>query len=270
MDDFGAHLREARERQGVGLRQIATATKISMAVLEALERNDFSRLPGGIFSRAFVRAYAIEVNLDPDQTVQEFLVEYEKSLNAAAQRVPRPEVTADDREFLARQQRAGRLLRVIVIGLVLIAVAAFFTWQFRSRVKSPAPPDAPPPSAAALPSVAPPDTAPPAPESAAKAPVVSNPVPSTPVASTGQIAVHLDAGGESWVRVTVDGTVAVEETLRAGDRRDFKPGRDVYLQVGNAGVVKWTINGQPARDLGKPGQPGTARLTSATLSKYLQ
>src|SRR5258706_666891 len=103
MADFGRQLKEARELRGVSLRQIATATKISMAVLEALERNDFSRLPGGIFSRAFVRAYAIEVNLDPDQTVQEFLVEYEKSLNAAAQRVPRPEVTADDREFLARQ-----------------------------------------------------------------------------------------------------------------------------------------------------------------------
>ena len=40
------------------LRQIAGATKISIGVLEALERNDISRLPGGIFSRAFVRSYA--------------------------------------------------------------------------------------------------------------------------------------------------------------------------------------------------------------------
>jgi len=49
--DFGRSLREARERRGVSLRQIANATKISMITLEALERNDIARLPGGIFSR---------------------------------------------------------------------------------------------------------------------------------------------------------------------------------------------------------------------------
>ena len=58
---FGGRLRDARERRGMSLRQIANATKISVAVLEALERNDISKLPGGIFGRAFVRSYAIEV-----------------------------------------------------------------------------------------------------------------------------------------------------------------------------------------------------------------
>jgi hypothetical protein len=51
---FGARLRDARERRGMSLRQIANATKISVGVLEALERNDISKLPGGIFGRAFV------------------------------------------------------------------------------------------------------------------------------------------------------------------------------------------------------------------------
>ena len=49
--DFGSKLREARERKGVSLREIANATKISVRALEALERNDISHLPGGIFSR---------------------------------------------------------------------------------------------------------------------------------------------------------------------------------------------------------------------------
>ena len=48
---FGQMLREARERRGISLRQIANATKISVGVLEALERNDISKLPGGIFGR---------------------------------------------------------------------------------------------------------------------------------------------------------------------------------------------------------------------------
>src|ERR671936_3006950 len=74
--DFGTKMKRAREARGVSLRQIATATKISVAALEALERNDVSRLPGGIFSRAFVRSYAAEVGLDPDDTVQEFLAHF--------------------------------------------------------------------------------------------------------------------------------------------------------------------------------------------------
>src|SRR5213595_3264590 len=73
---FGGALREARERRGVSLRQIANATKISVAALEALERNDISRLPGGIFGRAFVRSYAIEVGLDPDAVIQDFVAQF--------------------------------------------------------------------------------------------------------------------------------------------------------------------------------------------------
>src|SRR5437667_8338727 len=74
--NFGSKLREARERRGVSLRQIANATKISVAVLEALERNDVARLPGGIFGRAFVRSYAVEVGLDPERTIQEFVSQF--------------------------------------------------------------------------------------------------------------------------------------------------------------------------------------------------
>src|SRR5476649_2790879 len=74
--DFGARMRQAREQRGVTLRQIADTTKIGISQLEALERNDISRLPGGIFSRAFVRSYAAEIGVDPEQTVREFLAQF--------------------------------------------------------------------------------------------------------------------------------------------------------------------------------------------------
>src|SRR5437016_8722671 len=73
---FGDKLREARERRGLSLRQIANATKISMITLEALERNDIKRLPGGIFSRGVVRSYALEVGLDPETTIEEFMGQF--------------------------------------------------------------------------------------------------------------------------------------------------------------------------------------------------
>src|SRR5260221_375115 len=71
----GARLRDAREKRGVSLRQIANTTRISVMSLEALERSDLSRLPGGIFTRAFIRAYAQEVGLDSERMIQDFIAE---------------------------------------------------------------------------------------------------------------------------------------------------------------------------------------------------
>jgi transcriptional regulator with XRE-family HTH domain len=69
---FGGRLRTARERKGIGLDAIAQSTKINASLFEALEQGDTSRWPSGIFRRAFIRAYAKAVGLDPEATVKEF------------------------------------------------------------------------------------------------------------------------------------------------------------------------------------------------------
>src|SRR5262249_16440216 len=69
---FGPRLRQERERRQISLTSIAENTKISRSLLEALERDDVSRWPHGIFSRAFVRSYAEAIGLNPDYVVREF------------------------------------------------------------------------------------------------------------------------------------------------------------------------------------------------------
>src|SRR3954469_11185322 len=69
IEDLGAWLRRERERAGVNLETIAARTKVARTLLEALERNDVSRWPNGIFRRAFVRGYANQIGLDPDYVV---------------------------------------------------------------------------------------------------------------------------------------------------------------------------------------------------------
>src|SRR5438067_6507336 len=85
-ESFGSKLRAARERRGVTLRQIANATKISVGVLEALERSDISRLPGGIFSRGFVRSYAVEVGLEPEEAIRDFVAQFAEDSVTAGHR----------------------------------------------------------------------------------------------------------------------------------------------------------------------------------------
>jgi transcriptional regulator with XRE-family HTH domain len=69
---FGPNLRRIRVQRNISLDDIAAATKVSVDLWSGLERNDFSRWPSGIYARAYIRAYAIEIGVDPDATVDEF------------------------------------------------------------------------------------------------------------------------------------------------------------------------------------------------------
>lgn len=69
---FGPNLRRLRVQRGISLERIAISTKVNADLWSGLERNDLSRWPAGIYARAFVRAYAMEVGVDPDTTVDEF------------------------------------------------------------------------------------------------------------------------------------------------------------------------------------------------------
>jgi cytoskeleton protein RodZ len=66
---IGEQLRLAREDRGIPLREISDQTRISVHYLEAIETNDYKRLPGGIFNRSFVKAYAKYVGYDEKDAV---------------------------------------------------------------------------------------------------------------------------------------------------------------------------------------------------------
>ena len=71
-DAFGPNLRRVRMQQGISVEEIAAATKVSADLWRGLEQNDLTRWPTGIYARAYVRAYALEVGVDPEATVDEF------------------------------------------------------------------------------------------------------------------------------------------------------------------------------------------------------
>jgi transcriptional regulator with XRE-family HTH domain len=73
---FSARLRQRREQQQISLSTIAEQTKIKLSLLEALERGDVTHWPSGIFRRAFIRAYAHAIGLEPNVVVREFLEIY--------------------------------------------------------------------------------------------------------------------------------------------------------------------------------------------------
>lgn len=79
MGAFGEKLRQQRERRGISLDAISTTTKISTRMLRAIEDEHFDQLPGGVFNKGFVRAYARQVGLDEEEVVTDYLTALRES-----------------------------------------------------------------------------------------------------------------------------------------------------------------------------------------------
>lgn len=273
MEQLGARLKAAREARGRSLREIAATTKISVAALEAVERQDFSKLPGGIFGRAFIRAYAIEVGLNPETTVKDFVTAVEVHERNAAKRVRAPEVTREDQAFLERQRQAARLLRFAIVVLIVAAIA-FAIWRTRP-LWSGAPAPAPTPSEAPVrtdyrpPPPATPRPSPP-PPAAATPGAVATPTPSSVTPADSRLTVEFDVTGDCWVQVSADGLVVLERLLKAGEHQRFAADHEIALDIGNAGAFTWSINGKPAKPLGKAGTHKQAHVTLANVADYWQ
>ena len=272
MGDFGGTLRSARERKGISLRHIANATKISMGALEALERNDFSRLPGGIFSRSFVRAYAQEVGLDPDQTVSEFLKEAGESFE------PPPAVAQEDSPMLpdrpdpALDFRQGwRPTRIFGLGtwtaLLLFIVVPLAIWG-TYRAMNRAAPEAAQPAAATVAQPQPQTPQTPAPTGGEQTPPATGPIPDL---EPGQpMRIVLTPNSSCWVELTVDGTVRVSREMQAGEREMHEIRDGALLRVGNAAAMSFTINGRASKPIGAAGAVETLRISRSNFKDFIQ
>ena len=283
--DFGTTLRDARERRGVTLRQIANATKIAVSVLDALERNDISRLPGGIFGRAFVRSYAVEVGLDPEATIQQFMTQFPHDSVTVGH--PTSEQTEDNEAVESDRRMAGTFLRLIAISLPIAGIVLYFAMSGRDQAASPATPatttaapgvkptsSLPPPAPEALtPAPAVPATAAPAsPDAtAATAPSVAAATPQTSAASPAAdiLTVAFAARRPCWISATVDGQKKIERLVQSGERQTIEVHREMVLTVGDATAIAVTLNGVDARPLGRSGEVVTVRFNLTNFKDYL-
>ena len=126
--EYCVRLKETREHKGISLATIATMTKVNASLFAALERNDISRWPTGIYRRSFFRAYAGAIGLPVDSAVHEFLRlfpdEYEPRhpLTASAGAGPlRLSLGAAPRPQLSRAHLAAAFLDLAVLLLIASA-----------------------------------------------------------------------------------------------------------------------------------------------------
>ena len=245
--DVGARLRTAREAKQISLREIAETTKISVSALEALEENDVAQLPGGIFTRAFVRSYATEVGLDPEETMRDFVAQ------VPAEGIDEEEkYDNQSREhdlFQSQQRMAGTVLKLVAIGL---PVAGLLLYLGTRAV--PTGTDAP--------------EAPPAPAPVERPVRTEPPAPAEPM-SQGSLTIVLRPRADCWVSLRVDGESVFERVMQAGERESYEADDEIILNVGDAGAFAFAINQQVGRSLGASGEVVTARITPQNYRSYV-
>jgi cytoskeleton protein RodZ len=133
MSDIGAILREAREEQGLTITEVEARTRIRARFLTALENNDFEALDGAVYTRGFLRNYAIFLGLDPEPLLAE--------LGAAQQVIPSSRASRSrEPHYLSAPLQTnplplGRILFTLSV-LLIIGVGAYWLWWAPGRLDS--------------------------------------------------------------------------------------------------------------------------------------
>jgi cytoskeletal protein RodZ len=134
-ESIGENLRLAREARGVALRDISEQTRISMRYLEAIEADDYGRLPGGIFTRSFIRAYAKFIAYDEDQAMEEYgrtLSERGVANEDSSPKTYKSLVYTDDGGAQNRSRFMTLLLAIVILAVLSLCVWAGLHFYQRS------------------------------------------------------------------------------------------------------------------------------------------
>jgi len=298
MTQVGETLRRERVKRNLDFEQISRELKISTRFLEAIENDQYEKLPGGVFAKSFVRQYARLLGLDEEELAAQLqgviapppeppISPEKRPTSVAPIQVPKVEEwqTVGDRGF----RWTGSLSAAAMVVVVMLVCSAVYAWLQRPKTTA-ATQAAPPAHTAPAPVAAqpvPPPTAPPAaqPTTPAQTAGESTPAPvvpagdqkppeaaqvaakqpeTKPVVPNPDATVHVQIVADEpvWISARADGKYSFSGTLNAGDTKLVEGVKDVVLRLGNAGGASISLNGKPVGPVGPKGQTRTLQLTS--------
>lgn len=279
MESLGAQLKQAREQRGVGLDEIAQTTKIGTRFLRAMEADRYDQLPGGIFNKGFIRAYARAVGLDEEKAVAEYVAATEPGpakTEAVAQVQSHPVELRAEAESPAADLPWGVFAIILVLVALGLAGWGFYSQQSRTTAKSPAQQAV---SASASPaSTGAAQSSSPHVESHAPSPGLTASQKSTststgnegqratetkpdnskpPVTPVGYFGVRVNVREDSWLSIAADGKTVLQGRFLAPAQKSVKARNQIVVQTGNAGGLDFEFNGHVLPRQGEPDEGKT-------------
>lgn len=231
MATLGEKLREAREARGLTLREVADSTRISVRHLEAIEADDYRPLPGGVFNKGFIKAFARYVGVDETEALSDYTRQVNQQ-GIAAEDDEAP-ISRKHEVFVGDEPRRPFLtlvLAVIILGLLTWGVYAALQW-YQNRNNQTA-------------------VATPTPTPAANTNAAPTPTPPPAVSAANGLKVELKAGAQDVpIMAFVDGKEQASVSLKPGESRTFNATQSFKVRYSKyrVGELLMTINGQPAK-----------------------
>jgi len=281
---FGEQLKREREMRGVSIEEISAATRISTRFLQALEKDHWEQLPGGVFNRGFIRAVAQFLGLDGDTMVAEY--ELERKFTAPET----PVVVAAPAEI----PRNWRPAVTAVALLAALVAGGWFAYEryaleisarlhgragangaFTAAPGEPVPqaltaaPDPPAGSASnagttsSASSAASSST--PAASGTANSASPSASTPASPAAASAPLELKMQAGRPAEVKVIADGAIVFNGHVAVDQVQTFSAHDSFEVTSSESSALFLELNGQTLPPLGKPGEPGSVTLTRKDL-----
>jgi len=245
MSSVGAYLRQLREARGVSLEEIARATRVNSSYLHALEADDHGELPAPVFTRGFIRAYCQTLGEPPDQALALYAARADVVATASAPSAPvvprpvsAPTRTASEPPPRNRGPVLVSFILLVVLGVALFAVTLALQSGRESGENRRAARQGPPPLA---------------PRAAESPPDRRVPAPTNAPGSTPGYRLVARTVEPTWVRVRTGDGRTMEETIPAGQMREWFSSTPFTLTVGNAGGVRLELNGRQLPPLGPSG-----------------
>jgi cytoskeleton protein RodZ len=235
---FGERLKREREMREVTLKEVTTATRIGPRFLEALENEEWDKLPGGIFNRGFVRSIARFLGLDEENLLAEYdLAHGEPSVPAPQpyeNKLPRPPIWLPILAVLA--------LLAVFGGLIAGGVYGWRRYAAHRAAKQSS-------SSSLLPA--------------------QTQTQAGTAMSSSSAAVPLDlavsTSAATRLRILADGALLLDAELRAGETRHFSASQQFEVTAADSSAVLLELNGRAMPPVGTPGASGTIVLSQKDL-----
>jgi cytoskeleton protein RodZ len=242
---FGERLKRERELREVSLDEVAKATRIARRFLEALEDEQWEKLPGGVFGRGFVRSIARYLGLSEENLLSEYDLARGESASPPPQK-PEERIPSPPKWMPVA---AALLLFALLAGVIVGGHYAWKAYQaHRAQRRS-----------SAMVSL-------PAAGQTRTVPVSTTPaggVAASPAATPLDLSVL--AAMSARVRVVADGNVVFDAQLPSGENRRFSAAGRLQVTAADASAVLLELNGQKVAPIGPPGSSGTIVLTQKDL-----
>jgi cytoskeletal protein RodZ len=259
MPTLGEELRRKREERGITLAEISESTRIGTRFLKAIETDNFSTLPGGIFTRSFIRAYAKQVGMNEDEAITLYQQQVTgPSDEAQAEPAPpaktasvepapvKPRIVDEHKprrfEPIAFRPTPTRMSwPTIVIGAGILLFVAIIVISIVRQLNRASSETAPSPVVQ--------KTEPAKPTPAPNPPAQPESPPAAPAASSSEpLQVKLEAAtGDAWIRYQVDDAKPTTIVLKQGQTTDIPPAQSqVTLNYGNRTTLRMKINNREA------------------------